>query len=111
VKLYLDDIRDPAKNGCIGWHWAKTAEEAIACLYTGRVTEASLDHDLSIKATLGEWQSEVTGYDVCVWLETHPKFWPVNGVRVHSMNPAGRARMQAVIDRHYGSHGQPYHLG
>lgn len=79
----------------------KTAEEAIALLATGEVTEASLDHDLSIEATLGTpAPDEQTGYTVVCWLEKHG-WWPRDGVRVHSMNPVGAARMRQVIERHY----------
>jgi hypothetical protein len=46
-KLWLNDIRPPWKYGCIGRHWAKTAQEAIDVLKTGKVEEASLDHDLT----------------------------------------------------------------
>ena len=42
-----------------------------------------------------------SGYDVVCWLEQHPEFWPLKGVRVHSANPAGAARMRQVINRHY----------
>jgi hypothetical protein len=28
--------------------------------------------------------------------------WPPDGVGVHSMNPVGRKRMEAVIERQYG---------
>jgi hypothetical protein len=98
MKLWLDDIRDPAHFGCVGWTWAKTADEAIAYLKTGEVTEASLDHDLSVEASIGsaDWRTEVTGYDVVCWMEEH-NVWPRNGTRVHSMNPAGKARMEYAI--------------
>jgi hypothetical protein len=105
MTLWLDDIRPPWKHGYFSATWAKTAEEAIALLGTGQVRFASLDHDLSVEATLGNWQNEKTGYDVVCWLEEHPEFWPPEGVRVHSMNPAGRARMQTVIDKHYNDPG------
>ena len=98
MKLWLDDIRKPWMHGYIGFEWAKTVDEAIALLETGRVTFASLDHDLSEKATLGNWEGERTGYDVVLWMEAN-NVWPSDGVVVHSLNPAGRARMQAVIDR------------
>jgi hypothetical protein len=101
MKLWLDDIRDPEHYGCAGWHWAKTADEAIAALQTGKVTEASLDHDLSIDAMMGAVDGETTGYDVVRWMEQHD-VWPRDGVRVHSMNPVGRRRMEAAIQRHYG---------
>lgn len=101
MKLWLDDVRPPWKHGHIGWEWVKTSSEAIAHLKTGKVTEASLDHDLSEKATLGNWRGEKTGYDVVLFLEQNPQLWPKDGVKVHSMNPAGRERMQAVIDKYY----------
>lgn len=101
--LWLDDIRHPWKHGYVGVEWARTADEAISLLSTGKVTFASLDHDLTVAATIGNpAPDEKTGYTVVCWLEQHPEFWPVDGVRVHSMNPAGKARMLQVIERHYG---------
>lgn len=99
IDFWLDDLRDPARHGCIGWTWVKTADEAIALLATGRVREASLDHDLTIEQTLGQRSSEPTGYTVVCWMEENG-VWPPKGVRVHSQNPAGRARMEAVIRRY-----------
>ena len=107
MNLWLDDIREPYKHGFVGAVWAMTAEEAIAALKTGHITFASLDHDLTEEQTLGGIHGEVredgqkSGYDVVVWLEEHPEFWPRDGVAVHSMNPAGRKRMEQVIERHY----------
>ena len=40
--------------------WAKTAEEAIDLLKTGKVEYASLDHDLGFGGS---------GYDVVCWVE------------------------------------------
>lgn len=100
MKLWLDDIREPWKHGCIGWHWAKTADEAIEALKTGEVTVASLDHDLSEKATLGDDRGERTGYTVVCWMEEND-VWPKDGVKVHSMNPVGRGKMLRVINKHY----------
>ena len=48
MNLWLDDVREPWRHGRIGWEWAKTASEAIALLETGKVENASLDHDLGI---------------------------------------------------------------
>jgi hypothetical protein len=109
MKLWLDDVRAPWKFGCTGWTWAKTADEAMDYLRTGQVTEASLDHDLTPEQTTGGIYGKIredgfkSGYDVVVWLAEHPEFWPVNGVRVHSMNISGRKRMQRMIDKHYGT--------
>lgn len=97
MKLWLDDVRDPKNFGCKDWHWAKTVEEAVSAFRTGTVTEASLDHDLG---QLSE-EDELTGYDVVCWLEANPEFWPPDGVKVHSSNPPGAARMQQVINKHY----------
>lgn len=101
--LFLDDIRTPWANGYIGASWAHTADEAIALFRSGIVTFASLDHDLSEMAAIGQREKgEKTGYTVVCWLEEHPECWPVDGVRVHSANPVGRERMLVVIRRHYG---------
>lgn len=104
MKLWLDDVRQPWKYGCIGYEWAKTADEAIALLSTGKVTFASLDHDLSWEHYPGSGSQppyrEKTGYDVVCWMEEHD-VWPMDGVVVHSMNPVGREKMWAAINRHY----------
>lgn len=98
MTLWLDDVRPPWKHGHVGAEWVKTVEEAIAVLLTGKVTFASLDHDLSIEATMGKPKpGEKTGYDVVLWLEENPEFWPRDGVAVHSMNPAGKQRMLAGL--------------
>jgi len=107
LKLWLDDVREPWMWGRVGWEWVKTGERAIELLKSGRVTEASLDHDLAWEHYPGNGittnnQGPMTGYDVCCWLEQNPQYWPQDGVIVHSMNPVGRAKMQEVIDRHYG---------
>lgn len=103
MTLFLDDTREPWKKGYIGATWAKTAAEAIEILKTGNVTLASLDHDLSAEATMGlKVPDDETGYAVVCWLEAHPAFWPVQGVRVHSLNRAGTARMLPAIRAHYG---------
>lgn len=118
MRLWLDDVREPWLHGFIGAEWAKTYDEAIARLRTGEVTFASLDHDIGACADctekllhIGDMTSpettffnrcphEKTGEDVVKWMEEN-NIWPAHGVRVHSMNPVGKQRMQAVIDRHY----------
>lgn len=101
MRLWLDDVREPWKYGFIASEWAHTAQEAIAMLKTGEITFASLDHDLSLEATLGQPAvGEESGYTVVCWMEENA-CWPSEGVVVHSLNPPGKARMEAVIDRHY----------
>ena len=118
MTLWLDDVREPWRHGFIGAEWAKTYDEAIAQLASGEVTFASLDHDIGACADctremkhIGDMKTpettfynrcphEKTGYDVVCWMEQN-NAWPRDGVRVHSANPVGRARMEAVIKRHY----------
>jgi hypothetical protein len=108
MKIWLDDIRDPKHFDASGYVWAKTADEAIKLLETGAVTYASLDHDLSEEQMRAGARGEIntpvgekSGYDVILWLEQNPSFWPVDGVQVHSMNPSGRRRMEQAIRKHY----------
>jgi hypothetical protein len=100
MKVWLDDLRPPHLHGCLGWVWVKDYHECLEALKTGLVEAISLDHDLSLKATLGDWSGELTGYEVLCWMEEN-EVWPEQ-VRIHSMNPAGRARMQLVLDKHHG---------
>ena len=118
MTLWLDDVREPWVHGFRGATWAKTFEEAIGYLKSGEVRFASLDHDIgacedctSKMFHIGDMLSPETaffnrcphaksGYDVVCWMEEN-NIWPPDGVRVHSMNPVGRQRMQEVIDKHY----------
>lgn len=118
MRLWLDDVRDPKLNGAIGFDWAKDYGEAITYLQTGEVTFASLDHDIGAckECTdamfhVGDMKSPETtffnrcphaksGYDVVLWMEQND-VWPPDGVRVHSMNPVGKQRMEQVINAHY----------
>lgn len=97
MKLYLDDLRLTPD----GWTRAYTAEEAIAFLKTGEVTEASLDHDLGCyPGTLIDLPSGATVTD---WMAEN-NVWPPDGVSVHSANPVAVRTMRATIDR-YGPYG------
>src|SRR5277367_2898861 len=88
MTLWLDDVRPPWKHGYIGAEWCKTADEAIALLETGKVTFASLDHDLAEEhypwnCTELPRRGAKTGYDVVCWMEENG-VWQKDGVRVHS---------------------------
>lgn len=118
MKLWLDDVRDPAQHGAIGYVWVKTVGDAKAKLLTGEVEKASLDHDLgACDACLAgrgaeQWLVENdymampncthvgTGYDLCVWM-AETGHWPKERPRVHSANPVGRERMCGVIERYF----------
>jgi hypothetical protein len=121
MNLWLDDVRKPwLHDDSRVWVWAKTAQEAIDYLKTGEVTYASLDHDLWLCPECQKKSKEEivvikngpeygsicscnhngTGLDVVCWMEAN-NVWPHEGVRVHSMNPEGRRRMEAIIARAY----------
>lgn len=79
---------------------------------------ASLDHDLgACEVCLGgksaeQWLTETqfqsmpncdhfgTGYTLVCWMEETGN-WPRERPFVHSRNPAGRARMEMVIDKYF----------
>lgn len=88
MKVYLDDQR-PAPQG---WTLARTADEAIALLRQGEVTELSLDYDLG-DPHFG------TGLDVLDWLETALTQGRLRLPRLaaHSGSPLGRRRLEASI--------------
>lgn len=96
MNLWLDDLRDPAMYGHIGWHWVKTAEDAIEALKTGTVERCSLDHDLTIAQTLGNEDGKPTGLTVAIWMLENRVF-PVT--KCHSMNPLGKDRIEGVLRR------------
>ena len=88
MKLWLDDVRMPPDED---WTWVTSVRAAIVLLETGRVVEASLDHDL------GEDVPE--GYELCLWMAEHD-IWPRDRIKVHSGNPPGAERMIGVIERY-----------
>lgn len=98
MKLWLDDVRPPHKYGRLGWHWAKTYDEAISALETRTVVAISLDHDLQDQHYDGTLGEERTGYHVVLWMEENG-VWP-DEVYIHSLNPVGRERMAAVMRKH-----------
>ena len=82
MKLYLDDIRQSPT----GWLWCKSVEDAIASVTLfGVPEEMDLDHDLGKR----------TGMDFIKWLSEHSQIVPK--WRVHSMNPVGKANMEAFL--------------
>lgn len=114
MKLWLDDIRNPAQTydpqdeRCNMWSgpdvvWVKTAKNAIEQLQTGQVTHISLDHDL------GYPLDEVgTGYLVACWIEEHAANGALPPIKwaVHSANPVGVRKMKSALtsaDRFWSS--------
>jgi hypothetical protein len=112
--LWLDDLR-PAPDG---WMHVTTVEEEQKYLCRGVVRRASLDHDLGVcsrcyNGTPERWLEEHgyqsmphcehfgTGYSLVRWMEAID-CWPLEKPTVHSANPVGRAKMEAVIERKFG---------
>ena len=85
VRLWVDDQREPPSG--FNAH-AKTYEQAINCLKTGKVVVISLDHDLS---------EEKSGYDIASWIEDQAFFGdddiPPLEWSVHSTDSFGRSRI------------------
>jgi hypothetical protein len=117
MKLWLDDAR-PAPQG---WVHVKTVQDAQRLLASGKVTHASLDHDLGPQPLCYECQHETQdcgschchnrhsdGTDLCAWMAASDH-WPANKPEVHSANPPGAAHMRAIIDQHF--HAEPQQDG
>jgi hypothetical protein len=96
MKLWLDDIR-PCPDG--DTH-ARSVNEAIKLLD---------EDDCGTPASTTTWailpRMAGDGYRLVLWMAEHDH-WPSQGIRIHSANPPGMARMLADIDR-YG----PYPRG
>jgi len=96
LKLFVDDIRDPAGRG---WTVARTYDEAIEELSTKNYDIVSLDHDI---ASYREDGREMTGYDIALWLaeRKHNGGHVPYHIYIHSANPVGQRNIQSVIDRY-----------
>lgn len=83
VNVFLDDTR-PSPPGFVP---ARTAEQAIHYLLSGKVGILSLDYDLGTEP--------VTGYDVVRFMAVHQIF--PQQIIIHSANPFGRIRMLKLL--------------
>jgi hypothetical protein len=92
MKLWLDDIR-PAPPG---WFPVRNADDFKSVMRSHRWERVSFDHDLGVAHTLGLPSDEVTGYDLALWMFDQG-LTPLHRPDVHSMNPAGAARIRALI--------------
>lgn len=127
MKIWLDDTRDPDStvegvraqsymrgrpdDECAGWHWVRTAAEAITLLSVVEVEEISLDHDLGDNPLVGN------GNQVVVWLEEatviNDDYWPPV-LHVHSGNPGAGDKMVMglkSIEKHLAIRGEEPPLG
>jgi hypothetical protein len=94
MRVYLDDERPlPADYDT----YVSTADECIALLKTGKVTELSLDHDLGL---YGQDKTGKTGYDVAKWIEQAiytGELKDLPRIRLHTQNPVGKQNMRAAL--------------
>lgn len=75
-------------------HFARTAKDAIQLLGTECYDVVFLDHDLGGQVYVESGPG--TGYEVAEWMAGNLKDCdPV--VVIHTLNPAGRSRMRAVL--------------
>jgi hypothetical protein len=88
IVLWVDDLR-PMREG-FNTH-AKSADEAISILATGRVRVVSLDHDLGAGAG--------TGYDVAKYIEkaVHDGKIQIPSWFIHSANSVGSKNILAAL--------------
>lgn len=114
MNLYMDDVRAVP----VGWTVARSVKSAKAALETGDVDYASLDHDmgacddctrtgdhvgdmLSPETTYMNWcRHAEDGTSLVRWM-IETGHWPKHKPIVHSANPVGRERMQALIEAHF----------
>lgn len=89
IRLWLDDLR--LMPGSFNRR-AKTADEAIEILKTGKVSKISLDHDLGP-------EEAGTGYDVASWIEeaAYNGELPKLEWAIHSANPVGVQNMRRAL--------------
>lgn len=98
LKVFLDDERETPE----GWRRTYSVEETIELLKAERVDVLSLDHDLNESHYARDYSDGKTGYDVLLWLVERVSEDPtmhVPVIRLHTMNPEGRARMLGVAQR------------
>lgn len=95
MKLFLDDVKELnyADEGLDPKEWTvvKTAKEAFDHIMSGKVTEASLDHDLG-----SGWPD---GTALMRWLmeAVHlGKLKSIPRIHIHSFNPDGAKRMRQL---------------
>ena len=91
MRLWVDDVRPMPKG--FNNH-AKTYDEALSLLFTGKVKEVSLDHDL------GEKDGK-DGYGIAkfIWMMARNGGIPRLRWSIHSANPVGRRNMEEALKK------------
>jgi len=91
LRLWLDDdTTDRAAPE--GWVHLISAREVCFLLQSGRVTEISLDSDLSDDLRFGQGK-QVVDFIVA----NNFAHWPEEGLSIHSANPSAREQMRTAL--------------
>jgi hypothetical protein len=105
IRLYVDDIRKEPE----GWVRAKTVTEAIRILDEQDVVEVSLDHDISMKVSVGygdsrPFASPETYEPVARFIRQMALAhlngggsFNINKVTLHTANAVGAEKMKAIL--------------
>ena len=107
MNLWVDDLRPPPSKD---WIWAQTFDDARILVRTIVWDTMSLDHDLAdIHYAALDSPVERTGFDLVRYIrkvvDSYPHRLP-NHILVHSMNPVGKAKMEAEIADLYQNKGR-----
>jgi len=96
--LAIDDVRNFAFVHVL----ARTYSAGIGALcFLGPWDRLLIDHDLgAVEKEQSTSGKELTGYDVCLFLEENPQFRPLE-IFIVSSNPVGVQRMQQCLERFY----------
>lgn len=97
--LWVDDLREPPKNGSIEWLWARSVREAETAImfyerqYWNDDILIDLDHDA------GDYAFDGGDYiEVLKWLEREQLPDMGYAFHLHTMNPVGRDNMRTIIN-------------
>jgi hypothetical protein len=102
IKLWHDDVRRAPD----GWVWARTNEEAREKLLHFNVVEISMDHDMGghnldpehPEAIYYAGEAGEDGTEMVKWM-CEKEIFPAK-ITIHSWNPDGAKRMQALFMDH-----------
>jgi len=92
MKIWLDDVR-PAPNGYVHAHSVKEAITLINHVPLYHIEEIDCDHDM------GDYYKDGgDGINLLDYLLNTGNLIPI---KLHTMNPVGRANMQRMLDRYW----------
>lgn len=106
IRLWVDDLRDPADFGRPEFHWVKSNTEAIRVIdtYGNEIDEVSLDYDIChtlpgdstiLKPVACAETFEATARFLVYYVLMHKELhFPVT---LHTSNPEGARKMENIL--------------